>query len=178
MKLTGKLSRIKYAREAGQVKRCHTVPVIGHYDVAQHTFNMLCMLRVLYPEPTLRLIWAIIAHDVPERTTGDIPATSKWSGIVNTQTLKDAEDHILSDVGFDHLSLNQEEQKILKGLDMLELFFWTLDQRELGNKNASVMECRILKWVNEHEDCISKDILWLFSYSQENWKFLEELGDL
>lgn len=178
MKLHLAVHRVKYAREAGQVRRCHTVPVIGEYDVAQHSYNMLTILRILYPDCNKCLIWAIVVHDIPERTTGDIPATSKWAGIVDVRRLEDFEEKILIEVGLTHTVLSTEESRIFKGLDMLELFLWTKDQENLGNRNAKKMENRIMRWVAENNEKVPDLILGIFRSASQSWEFLEELGDL
>lgn len=178
MKLDLPDHRIKYAREAGQVQRCHTVPTLGSYDIAQHSFNMVCMLRVLYPGCDVHLIWAIIAHDLPERTTGDIPTPAKWAGVVDRKKLDEFEETILEDIGFTHPDLSKEENRIFKGLDMLELFLWTKDQENLGNRNATIMGDRILKWVASNNEKIPDPIMDIFSAATMSWEFLEELGEM
>ena len=71
--------RILQMIEGGQVKRCHCLPHHGHYDVAQHTFNMLILLDELWPhvEPNVDLMRHILRHDLFERWTGDMPCMSK-----------------------------------------------------------------------------------------------------
>ena len=176
-KITHYFQKIKFAREAAAVDRCHTAIKIGHYDVGLHTYNMLSILRVLWPDAPVRLIWAIHAHDIPERLTGDIPAPSKWFGVVDRNELEKLEDQILDCTGFDHDELSPTESLWLKGIDILELYLWTKDQIHLGNRNSELMKRRIEDLI-EDVDWLPFEITEAFTYAQESsWEFMPDLGD-
>lgn len=138
------IQKIKLMREAASVRRCHTAFVIGEYNIGYHTFNMLAMLRYLYPDCRQELIWAIIEHDIPERLTGDIPAPAKWHGLLDNSNYADFEARFTVWLFGDDYSaaLTDNEKGWLKGLDLLELYLWCLDQISLGNVNAAVMKRR------------------------------------
>lgn len=177
-KLVQPINQIKYAREAAAVERCHTVPRIGHYDVGQHTFNMLSMLRILYPKSLPHLIWAVHGHDLAERLLGDIPAPVKWLNVVDKEALENLELEILEGVGLKEPLLAEHERRIVKSLDILELFLWTKDQEQLGNQNAKIMEIRILKWVRGNPCMLDPVVRDLFNEVATNpWKMSKDLGD-
>lgn len=173
--------KIKFMREAAAVRRCHTVPVIGETNVGLHSFNMLAMLRILWPDAPLILVWAIVEHDAPERLTGDIPAPPKWFGVVNKQALSDIENDILIDtVGYDHgAALNKEELQWLHGLDIFELALFCRDQIMLGNRNLEVMLERIHKYVKRDAARFAPKVLDAYWESfSDDWTMLPDLGDI
>lgn len=173
--------KIKFMREAGAVRRCHTVPIIGEYSVGVHVYNMLSMLRVLYPDAPVHLVWAILEHDAPERLTGDIPAPPKWFGVVNKDALAQIEHDILVDtVGYDHMiQLNKEEQGWLKALDIFELALFCRDQIMLGNRNLEVMLDRIHKFVKREAASFEPIVLDAYWESfGDDWSMLPDLGDV
>lgn len=138
--------RVKYMREAADVQRLHTVRLIGEYSNGQHTFNMLAMLRLLWPEAPKELIWAIVEHDLPERLVGDIPSPAiNLGGFIDKQALGVLEFTILDDL-FDEqhfIGLEEELMKWLKGLDLLELLMFCWDQTRLGNVGLMPLVGRI-----------------------------------
>ena len=153
------LTRVKLMREASSVKRCHAIPTIGHYDIGQHSFGMLCLLFTLNPNPSINLVRAIMAHDFPERFTGDIPAPGKWLGILNIGATERVEDCIIEFLGFS-VSLSDIEKSWLKGLDMLEYFLWTEDQIVLGNSNVTLNRRTALDWLLDESNQIPEKIRW------------------
>ena len=173
--------KIKYMREAGAVRRCHTVPIIGEYNVGVHVYNMLSMLRILWPEAPLPLVWAILEHDAPERLTGDIPAPPKWFGVVDKDALAQIEHDILVDtVGYDHaIPLSKEEHAWLKGLDIFELALFCRDQIMLGNRNMEVMLERIHRFVKKSAASFAPEVLDAYWESfGDDWSMLPDLGDV
>lgn len=171
------LYRVMYAREAGAVKRCHTQRFFGHYDVAQHTFNALCILRLLRPEAPTWAIWHLLGHDTPERLTGDIPATAKWFGITSFK-LDDVEEQILAESGMGPVVIDPEWSAVIKGIDLLELYMWARDQIFMGNRFMNNMAIRIENWFRKNADNLPSDVLALY-YATRNseWFQCNELGD-
>ncbi|QDP65303.1 MAG: hypothetical protein Unbinned200contig1000_43 [Prokaryotic dsDNA virus sp.] len=175
------IEKIKFMREAGAVRRCHTIPIVGEYNLAIHKFNMLSMLRVLWPEASLFLVWAIIEHDIPERLTGDIPAPAKWLNLIDSESLSDLESDILIDtINYDHGSaLNEIEKKWLHGLDILELALFCRDQIHIGNRNLEVMLDRIHKYIKKNGEKFHPKILDTYwESSNHDWSFMPDLGDV
>lgn len=136
--LDNSTDRILYCRQAGAVTRCHTTKFVGSYDVAQHCFNMMSMLRILHPAPSIVLVWAIHDHDLPERLTGDIPAPAKWAGML-TENQDRIEREILKGVGLRECSLSPEDKKWLRGLDIFELYLFAREQEAMGVPQFATM---------------------------------------
>ena len=177
--LNTQLERIKFAREAGAVERCHVVRKNGTYDIAQHCFNMLSMLRILWPDAPRRLLWAIQAHDLPELLIGDIPAPAKWAEVVDTDKLGKLEVEILEGTGFNHEELTADEQVWLKSLDMLELYLWVLDQCYFGNLHVTLMRARIEGYMEKYRDVFPYSVIELYDNARGpmSWNPVPNLGD-
>ncbi|MHA2068390.1 MAG: HD domain-containing protein [Candidatus Thorarchaeota archaeon] len=174
------IQKVKFTREAAQVQRTHTVPHFGEHSNGQHSFNMLVMLRILWPEAPIRLVWAILEHDMPERLTGDIPAPSKWAGVVDNNQLTLLEMEINEKIfGQDSIQkLSDSEISWLKGLDILELYLWSKDQLMLGNRNVEMMANRIERFI-EGNNCLFAEPVLDFYYKVRNhpWYMMPDLGD-
>lgn len=126
--------RVRYSREASYVERVHTRPKLGSYNNGQHTYNMLAMLLILDPSPSLPLIKHIAFHDTGERTMGDVPYSAKKRHEIFGEGYEHAEGLELERRGFDLPRLNREEERWFKALDLVEFYFWALDQRLLGSQ--------------------------------------------
>lgn len=171
---------VKFTREAAAIRRCHTLRIIGEYSVGEHTFNMLSMLRILKPDASSNLIWAIVEHDLPERLTGDIPSPVKWYGAIDREKLRDLEQQIIEELmGTDHgKAITQEEDTWLKGLDILELYLFCKDQIYMGNMNLERMRSRIENYVKNNAGLFAPQTLNLFYACKSNdWRHTPDLGE-
>lgn len=162
--------RIQAVRQGGEVKRCHTFPIIGEYTNAQHQWGAVSLLLMLHPNPSLNLIKAVQFHDIGEHWYGDMPANAKWE-------LPQAMGHMLEEleqktvrqlIGPEHKGLDDEEQMWLIGLDKLELYIWAQDQvQNLGNRRAMIVAERLRNWSlkQDAQNSLPEPILELW----DNW---------
>lgn len=139
-------ARIRLAqalREGGHSQRCHTIPTLGDASVGKHSYNMLTLLHVLYPEARVELWRAILLHDVAERWVGDTPADAKY-GISKAlgKAVREAESRVEQDLGISEAlsCLTEEELSWQKALDVLEFVMFCADQQALGNMNYEAAE--------------------------------------
>lgn len=176
-----RVHRLKFMREAADVQRLHVIRTVGEYSNGQHTFNMLSILRLIWPEAPRELIWAILEHDLTERLVGDIPSPSiNFGGFVDKGRLEELEHSILSDLfvdGQNFIGLDDELKGWLKGLDLFELYLYCRDQVMMGNQNLSGMAGRIeRRFVNDAAK-YPKHILDLFYEVKNNpWYFTADLA--
>ncbi|KKL80971.1 hypothetical protein LCGC14_1999440 [marine sediment metagenome] len=139
--------KIRALREAGAVTRSHVIPHHGEYSIGKHCYNMACMLAILHPNPPAYLYQAILMHDFPERWTGDMTATAKWSFPGLRENLEAAEKgvhEVYKLWGEVPRALTPREQKWVSALDTMELLLWTEDQIAMGNQNAVGVKQNIL----------------------------------
>ena len=118
---------------AGKVTRYHTWTPINKQSVGEHTYGVLQIVRAIYPEASIDLIYATVDHDVAELHTGDIP--------YHTKRYKDIGKQITEiEQGF-HPSIQLEdvEFKILKWADMMELMLFCLYESHMGNQSMKVL---------------------------------------
>lgn len=124
-------------REAFRVERCHTIPHHGSYTNGQHTCDALALLFALHPDPSPRLVKALLFHDVPERWTGDVPAPAKWTPENISPLLGAMESRCLEALGVPSGSgLDDEEAAWFYAVDKLEMILWCHDQVAMGNMSA------------------------------------------
>jgi 5'-deoxynucleotidase YfbR-like HD superfamily hydrolase len=137
-------------REASHVERVHTIPHYGSYTVGQHCYDMLSLLFVLHDNPSVRLIKAIMFHDLAERWTGDIPAPAKHASNEFHLDIIGLEERIKNsiDIFKDDEMLTKEEQNWLITLDKLELLLWAKDQVAMGNSNAAAVLGGVISFLN------------------------------
>lgn len=174
--------KVKYCREAADVERLHTVRHIGEYTVGQHCFNMLTLLRILWPGAPKELVWAIVDHDLPERLTGDIPAPTKWFGIIDRDRLDHFDEALLERLFGDmqgDISGNPGLAAWLHGLDIVELWLYGRDQVAIGNKNMKRMVDRIESFISKNKHRYPPKILEAFYELRElSWEMMPDLGDI
>lgn len=134
-------------REAGHVERCHTVPHHGAYSVGKHSWDAATLLLLLNPSPSLELVKAMLWHDVPERWTGDAPATAKWNSAALAVAHRELEALISPRIGLPDTSrLTPDERNWLGAIDRLELWLWAWEQGFLGNRNADRVRWNVEAW--------------------------------
>jgi len=172
--------RVKMTREGADVLRLHTTPPLRECPNGLHTFNMLAMLRILWPNAPRHLIWAILEHDVPaERYSGDIPAPAKWFGVTNTDAVLHLEMEINSAIwGDDSIrSCSEEEAKWLHGLDLIEFYCFCRDEVMRGNHNMKY-KCSDVEQVMDRRKAEYPEELVDFFYElrEFDWAPIPDIG--
>ena len=125
--------RLRAQREGGAVLRCHTTPHHGHYDNAQHSFNMLVLLHGLFPAARPEVAKAIVYHDLAERYTGDLPAPMLLENNALRAELNQVQERWEREMGL-VIDLNHEDWLLMKAIDKLEHWLWCHDQLGMGNR--------------------------------------------
>ena len=128
---------VQLARRAHAVKRYHTEHTIGHQTIADHSYGVAMLVLYLTDgSASANLIKAALYHDLPEQHTGDTPAPAKWDSPALSDALGAMEDRWAQENGFSVPNLSESDRVVLKWADSLELMFYCLEQRRMGNRYA------------------------------------------
>jgi 5'-deoxynucleotidase YfbR-like HD superfamily hydrolase len=135
--------------KAASVKRFHTVPTINNETVGEHSFGVAMMvIAITDRQCSKELLMAALFHDMAEIAIGDTPFNVKVEFPTVKKALADAEMQWESKNNF-HIPLTDEEKVVLKYADMLQLLYYCLGQRKLGNTNMDVVFRRGVAYLNE-----------------------------
>ena len=133
--------RIAQVRLGGRVERCHTIPHLGSYSNATHSWGVAALIYLLWPEEFATLGPVALFHDVPEALVGDVPSPMLNASSEVKEHFHRVEDLICAELRLpsEHVLGPQAYAKV-KAADRLDLLLWCYDQERMGNTEAS--ECR------------------------------------
>lgn len=132
------VARLETLYESGTVKRMHTVPTVGHHDIAGHVYGSLLIGVELCRHnatPTQNVMIALLYHDAAEVDTGDIPAPVKRLSLDIKHALEAMESEFAEEVGHFDPRLTKIETDIVKAADTLDLMFKCVIERRMGNRH-------------------------------------------
>jgi hypothetical protein len=142
--------KLKVLREAGYVERCHTLPHVGSYNIAQHCYGALNILLLTHPKPSVSLIKAVMWHDAHERFLGDTPATALWADGEFARLYDRLGARIDRACGFEQ-KLTVADRMWLRAVDKMDLLFWAQEQLGMGNHNAAAVCGSLASWFSHNE---------------------------
>lgn len=144
--------------EAGAVQRWHTLPHHGEQIVAAHSWGVAAFIltfhdgnpsantefrndagqTVILPGPSPRLVRAAILHDSHERWSGDNPSPARRAMPSLQQGEDEAQERFWLWSQEDHPEavLTPEELVWLRLGDMVDAWWWCLQQLRMGNQHA------------------------------------------
>jgi len=168
------VERVLAAREAGNVRRCHTIPHQGEYTVGKHSFDALSLLFILHPNPSVSLIRALLWHDCGERWTGDIPSPAKHKSerfhdeldALELGTIQEWEFY----EGFE--GMEDDDYIWLHAIDRLEFWLWCQDQEAFGNRQVTKSKLFTEKMMERDAHMWPKPCLEF--YAEFEWNRLPE----
>lgn len=129
------LRNIIQSRCGGRVERCHTIPHLGSYSNASHSWGVAMLMYYLWPDDFSRLAIYCLSHDIPEAWVGDIPAPVMWALPELKKALGAIEEDLAHEVGIPcETDLSPDDFAKLKACDRLELYIWCKEQWMLGNR--------------------------------------------
>lgn len=135
-----RLERIMALRTGGSTERCHGIRHQGSYNVAAHTWGVMALLYVLWPNDFMRLAEYVMFHDVPEAWVGDIPAPTKRYSPQVKAVCDELEHAILEGLGLPNCQDLSKDDKIkISACDRLELYLWAQEEVAAGNTHASCL---------------------------------------
>lgn len=127
--------KVYNSRLAGRVRRYHTCRMICPQDVAQHSFNVCNLVRLLGGSMYAQL--AAIYHDMGEYACSDVPSPVKRAlGPQAKAGLEKMEAEGMVACGIDSdIPLNEKDAKILKVADNLEGLITCYEEVRMGNQD-------------------------------------------
>lgn len=166
---------VEMTRRGGDVVRNHTYPTLLDQTVAQHSFNMACIvLTVTDGEASKELLKACLFHDLHEQYTGDVPAPVKWNNETLHASLYEIQEEF--DAGFFiKCELTPQEESLLHFADSLEFQIYCCEELMLGNRNIVEMYTRSRnKMLKKASPFPTEECEFLFLMIHNNW---EQMND-
>lgn len=145
MQTQSSFERACLMRDAGAVKRYHTVRTLRLQTVAEHTFGVMQLIDHIYPDARKEVLIAAMHHDLPEFVTGDIPAPVKRQLPRLAVLLEEAERGTAP--LYRDMDLTAFEEAVVKWCDLMELVLWCLEEVQLGNTYAMAPCQKGLLWL-------------------------------
>lgn len=136
-------------REAGAVKRYHTVRTHRTQDLAAHTFGVMCLLNQVMPDCRKEVLVAVLHHDLPELVTGDIPAPVKRASPTLDIALEDLE-RGTAPLYYNTDHLTPLESAAIKWCDTFELVLFCMEELMMGNNMVIAALRNGIRWC-QHE---------------------------
>lgn len=146
-------------RLSGQLKRYHTWPIIGQQTIAEHCWQLLRIYCYVSDKIDPHMIYQIAFHDIGETYTGDVPYPVK-SDNPQLKALMDMMEQRSVCLQFDYwdafkqICLTDDDKKLFKHIELVEMAEFGLDQMCLGNQYAFIIADRCLRKVYQTEPCI------------------------
>lgn len=139
------IERVLALRDAGEVRRLHTIRTIRTHTIAEHTYGAMCIgleLCRLNDQKPERVLITLLQHDVTELETGDVPAPVKRAEVVVKEAFDRLETSAAARMGLYPVApLEELEEAIAKAADCLDLGFACLYERQLGNHSPRLELC-------------------------------------
>ncbi len=141
--------QLEFILAGAAVKRFHTIHTIHSQNIAEHSWGVAWLCYLLTDEqPRAELLIAAMEHDLPEHVTGDMPAPAKRS--MNLHKLfKEAEEEAMACAGFADRELTDEELKVLKFADTVDLMLFCIRDMSMGSLHTKPVYKNCLLYVEE-----------------------------
>ncbi len=164
------IAYVTLARRGGHVRRFHTCRTIVPDTVGSHSYGVATLCVALTQgKPTSALLQAALQHDVIECLVGDMPRNVKWEWPELAKVVKVVE-HTLEERHGLRVPIDEREQTILHEADMLDLLYYTLEERLLGNRHLDRMfEVGIAYLLGEHTHQITTEGRKLVEELERRW---------
>ena len=145
-------------RLAGQVRRYHTWPTIKEQNIAEHCWQLLRIYLCVVDKMDPHMVYHIIFHDIGEHATGDIPYPVKRDNPrlkeeMDLLELKSQAAQMEHWHSFKQIVLSEQDTKLFKHIELIEMAEFGLDQMNLGNHHGYIIANRCLEAVYKSQPC-------------------------
>lgn len=129
------------AWRSGQVVRKHTMENIRAENIAEHTWGVVLLLIIAWPNAPARVIKMAHVHDNGERATGDMPGPTKWANPTLGSEMDRLERQHIMDTLPKHLcdeysAMSETDWAVIEFFDRAEFCVSMSRERRLGNTYA------------------------------------------
>lgn len=138
----------KDPRHGLQVRRYHTWRVLQSQSVGEHSAQIMRILLTVDPYVDRHLLVHCVLHDIGEMT-GDLPYPSKKNDKVLKERMDIGELRVHRDMTECFMlpppvKLSQEDETLFKFCEYVEMWEHCTQERNMGNRYATVMMSRML----------------------------------
>lgn len=126
--------------QSGFVSRWHTNPHFNQWTdyTCAHSGRVAQLMLWLNSDVSKEALAHAVTHDLGEQKTGDLAYPFKRANPELTETLADAEQEAIRDMGFDIPELSVDEMKLFKLCDRLDSYLWAIHHKpEYVKHNAA-----------------------------------------
>lgn len=154
--------RIDRIRKGGHVKRYHTHQCHHPGTVADHSWFVAWLAGELwqkvYREPMPSELYRYaLEHDMAEFDTGDVPGWAKSTWKPLKESLDQVELTRMTELQLQWPS--QEIRAVVKAADQLDVLFWALEERRMGNVAITIIFVRTVTqlwtWLKDQDKELS-----------------------
>lgn len=129
------------------------------------------LVAVGFPDASAALLKAALFHDLPEITTGDVPAVAKWINPELKDILQQIEDRFIEAYELEQ-PLTAFELRVLEWCDMMELIMYCMEEVKMGNEYATTPLMNGLGWFHMREAPNDAYELILLDFTRE-WESMQ-----
>ena len=126
-------------RQAGRVVRYHTYPILQQQTVGEHVWQVLRIYYEVWGPPEPHVFEYVLHHDSAERVTGDTPHHAKRLSPKLRAALHELEDAVRLSMGVPTPELTEEETRMVKLADLLEMWEFGQDECLLGSAHGELI---------------------------------------
>ena len=138
-------TELKFILAGSDVKRYHTLLTLQNETVGHHSHGVACLVMLLNPRASRKLLVAALLHDLSEHQTGDIPSPAKRAYNIGQQVEK-LEMKLMEEAGFIFPDLAPAESRTLKLADIAHGALFCAREINLGNSNMKIVFERYLSY--------------------------------
>lgn len=163
------VEKINKSRAAGKVQRFHTLDLIRRQDVAQHSFNVANIVRLLGGSKDT--ILAALYHDMGEHNVGDIPSpTKRGMNEESREHVENLENEGMAMCGITSVTFPTGEVQLglLKLADNLDGLMLCIEELQRGNIDIITCGCRYAQYCCENRE-LARQVV---DYYLDKWREL------
>jgi 5'-deoxynucleotidase YfbR-like HD superfamily hydrolase len=145
--------QIIHHRKMLNVQRMSGSPKIRSYNLAEHSYFVATMFEEFAKEEGIKYstdaIYVVLRHDIMEVLTSDLPYPVKnfndtvkqaWD-LIEEELYQGNKDRFITMLTDEEIKrrLTEEEFRLMKSCDILDLYLFCLEERQLGNHSLPIL---------------------------------------